>query len=48
MACTNRFTFQCVFTANELPKWEDDADGVLNKKIHSEIFAENSNIEAVT
>lgn len=37
-----------VFTANEIPKWEDDADGALNKKIHSEILAENSNIEALT
>lgn len=37
-----------VFTVNELPKWEDDDDEVLNKKIHSEIFAANSNIEALT
>lgn len=37
-----------VFTVYELPKWEDDADEVLNKKINSEIFAENSKIEALT
>lgn len=47
LVCINRFIFQCVFIVNEFFKWEDDVDGVLNKKIYLEIFVENSNIEVV-